>query len=128
VEGLANAEAKKLYQQADLLIDQLLIGWYGGLAVELMALGKPVICYLREDDLKFIPNAMREELPIINAEPGTIYTVLKEWLTTRRQELPEWGRRSRCYVEQWHDPLQIAAYLKQEYVQIMEEKQKGKRR
>lgn len=128
VEGLANAEAKKLYQQADLLIDQLLIGWYGGLAVELMALGKPVICYLRESDLHFIPNAMRADLPLINAEPGNIYAVLKEWLTTRRHTLPELGRYSRSYVERWHDPRQIAAYLKAEYTQIMQEKGKDKRR
>lgn len=128
VEGLANAEAKKLYQQADLLIDQLLIGWYGGLAVELMALGKPVICYIREDDLKFIPSAMRADLPIINAKPGNIYAVLKEWLTTRRHALPELGRRSRAYVERWHDPLQLAGYLKEEYTQLMQEKQKEKQK
>lgn len=126
VEGLANAEAKKLYQQADLLIDQLLIGWYGGLAVELMALGKPVICYLREQDLPFIPPAMRAELPLIQAEPGTIYAVLKTWLTTQRHALPELGRRSRAYVERWHDPRQIAAFLKEEYTQIMQTS--GKRR
>ena len=128
VEGLANAEAKKLYQQADLLIDQLLIGWYGGLAVELMALGKPVICYLRESDLHFIPNAMRADLPLINAEPGNIYAVLKEWLTTRRHALPELGRYSRSYVERWHDPRQIAGYLKAEYMQIMQEKGREKQR
>lgn len=125
VEGMSHADARKLYEKADLLIDQLLIGWYGGLAVELMALGKPVICYLRQDDLKFIPEAMRANLPIINAEPGDIYEVLKAWLTTRRYALPELGHRSRCYVERWHDPLRIAGYLKEEYTQIMQAKQKG---
>ena len=69
---LSNKEARKRYETADILIDQLLAGWYGGLAVELMALGKPVICYIREDDLKYIPKEMRDELPIINA--NTLYT------------------------------------------------------
>lgn len=123
VEGMSHAEAHRLYGQADLLLDQLLCGWYGGLAVELMALGKPVICYIREGDLKFIPEAMRKDIPIINATPATIYTVLKEWLTERRHELREVGERSRTYVERWHDPLTIVAKLKEDYEAIMASKQ-----
>jgi len=119
VEGVAQTEARRTFQRADLLIDQLLTGWYGGVAVEAMALGKPVICYIREDDLKFVPARMREDLPIINAMPGTIYEVLREWMTKRRHELPELGRRSRAYVEKWHDPLKVAAKLKHEYEAIM---------
>ena len=119
IENMSIQEARSVYARADLLVDQLLAGWYGGLAVELMALGKPAICYLREGDLKFVPPAMRQALPLIHATPATIYSVLKEWLTTRRQEIPEMGRRSRAYVEQWHDPLKIAAALKADYEAIM---------
>lgn len=122
VEGMAHAEAKRIYQRADLLIDQLLAGWYGGLAVEFMALGKPVICYIREDDLKFIPAQMRQALPIINATPDTLYNVLKQWLTIHKSDLPALGKESRVYVERWHDPLKIAASLKVEYEKIMNEK------
>ena len=118
VEGLSNKEARKLYEKADLLVDQLLTGWYGGLAVEFMALGKPVICYIRQDDLVFIPEEMKKELPIINAIPATIYEVLKEWLIRRRNELAEKGRIGRVYVEKWHDPLKIAKELKSEYESI----------
>src|SRR6058998_2007963 len=50
-----------LSETADLLVDQLLTGWYGAVAVEMMALGKPVVCYLREDDLKFIDSRMRAD-------------------------------------------------------------------
>ncbi len=122
VEGLSHQEARRLYERADLLVDQLLAGWYGGLAVEVMALGKPVICYIRESDLKFIPEQMRQELPIINAIPATLCDVLREWLTTRRHELIEIGRHSRRYVEAWHDPLKIAAYLKGEYEAVLASK------
>ena len=87
-----------------------------------MALGKPVICYIREDDLKFIPPQMREDLPVINATPTNIYEVLKEWLTVRRKELPALGNRSRAYVEKWHDPLKIAAQLKADYESILARK------
>jgi glycosyltransferase involved in cell wall biosynthesis len=126
VEGVSHGEARRIYESADLLIDQLVCGWYGGIAVELMALGKPVICYIREGDLKFIPEQMRKDLPIINAIPTTIHEVLKEWLTSRRHELPEIGRRGRAYVERWHDPLKIAAKLKSEYEAVMASKQRKK--
>jgi len=119
IEKLPFREARRIYEQADLLVDQLLIGWYGGVAVEFMALGKPVICYVREADLKFIPSEMRAELPIINATPSTIYDVLKKWLTTRKSELPDVGRRSRLFMERWHDPLKIATRLKFEYESVM---------
>ncbi|MFM2062306.1 MAG: hypothetical protein RLZZ507_1976 [Cyanobacteriota bacterium] len=122
VENLAHSEARQLYERADLLIDQLLAGWYGGLTVELMALGKPAICYIRQDDLKFIPQEMQRELPIINATPATIYEVLKQWLTIRKHELPEIGKRSRAYVEKWHDPLKIGNQMKREYDLILQSK------
>ncbi len=115
VEGMSNAEARRLYERADLIIDQLLAGWYGGLAVEAMALGKPVICYLRRTDLSLIPKAMREELPIIEAQPATVQGVLRDWLTHRRGDLRQTGARSRAYVEHWHDPSAIATRLAGDY-------------
>lgn len=119
VENLSRNEARALYERADLLIDQLLCGWYGGLAVELMALGKPVICYIREGDLKFIPKEMRQMLPIINATPVNIYDILKVWLTQKRHELPQLGAISRAYVEQWHDPVKITSELQKTYQALM---------
>jgi hypothetical protein len=118
VEGVSRAEARRIYERADLLVDQVVCGWYGGLAVEFMALGKPVICYIREEDLTFIPPGMRKDLPLINANPSTLYRVAKEWLTGRKHELQGVGRRGRAYVEQWHDPLRVARRLKEGYEAI----------
>jgi hypothetical protein len=44
--------------------------------------------------------------------------VLKEYLTTRRKELSQKGKQGRSYVENWHDPLKIAARLKKDYEDI----------
>ena len=76
VEGIPRTQARQLFEQADLLIDQLWLGWYGGLSVELMALGRPVICNIRDDGLKFLPPGMASELPIIRSEPATLVSVL----------------------------------------------------
>lgn len=115
VEGLPRHEARRLFEQADLLIDQLWLGWYGGLAVELMALGRPVVCNIRDDGLKFVPPGMADELPILRAEPGTLVAVLREWLTVRGGELPALGERSRRFVEKWHDPQDVARGLIEDY-------------
>jgi hypothetical protein len=118
LEGLTRAEAKIRYLQADVLVDQLLLGWYGGLAVELMALAKPVIGYIRAADLAYVPPALRADLPVIQADPATIYSVLKEWLTVRRHELAGQGARSRAFVEKWHDPRKVAATVIEDYLSI----------
>lgn len=116
VEGMSQAEARAHYEQADVLIDQLFAGWYGGLAVELMALGKPVLVYLREEDLHFIPEQMRADLPFINANPFTIKDRLRDVLCMSRDKLVDLGQRSRAYVERWHDPVQIAASIADDYL------------
>ena len=119
VEKLSRNEARKVFEEADLVVDQLLVGWYGGLAVECMALAKPVICYLRDEDLGFIDPGMREQLPLLRADPGTIYAVLGHALTTGRSRLPETGALGRAYVERWHNPLQIAGFLRDQYVRAL---------
>ena len=115
VEGLSNAEARCAYERADLAVDQLLAGWYGGFAVEMMALAKPVLCYLREGDLKFVPRELLEDLPVIRVGPDNLHEVLRQWLREPRARLREVGRLGRAYVEKWHDPLKVAAALKADY-------------
>lgn len=107
IKGMPHEEAMKLYAQADLVIDQVLAGWYGGFAVEVMAMAKPVAAYLRPEDLGAIPADMAAELPIIPISPGSIEQAL-EPLLRDRQALRELGLRSRRYVMRWHNPRYIA--------------------
>lgn len=115
VEGVSHEAAKQRYESMDVLVDQLFAGWYGGLAVEAMALGKPVIVYIREDDLHLIPDPMRCELPFVRVDPDTILDGLRAVVTMSRRELHALGRRSRAFVERWHDPLKIAGDMKVAY-------------
>ncbi len=114
VEGLSNQKAKEQYKTIDVLVDQLFAGWYGGLAVECMALGKPVIVYIREDDLRFIPSQMRQDLPVIKTIPDTVEEAIEHVLTMPRDELLALAKKSRAYVERWHDPIIIARRLKKD--------------
>lgn len=110
VQGKTNEEALKIYRCADIAIDQVLAGWYGGVSVELMAMGKPVLCYLREADLKFVPEKMLSELPIQNIRPDHLVEDIAKVLE-RRNEWLEWGMASRRFVERWHNPAIIAKGL-----------------
>ena len=112
IEGISNSEAKEIYKNIDVLVDQLFAGWYGGLAVEAMALGKPVIAYIRQEDLHFIPAQMRMDLPIFQAEPRTIHEVLENILKMPRTDLVKMAKKSRAYVEKWHNPITIANRIK----------------
>jgi len=97
-----------MYRGADLVIDQVLAGWYGGLAVEVMAMGKPVLCYLREEDFINVPAAMIADLPVRNIRPDHLAQDIAAALD-RRAEWPNWSLASRRYVERWHNPATIAA-------------------
>ena len=110
VQGRSHPEAMAIYQSADIVIDQVLAGWYGGFAVEAMAMGKPVMCYLREQDFKFVPEAMIADCPIRNIRPDQVAADIAATLD-RRSEWPDWSMRSRKYVETWHNPSVIAAAM-----------------
>jgi hypothetical protein len=115
VEGVSNCDARELYKRCDIFIDQLFAGWYGGVAVEAMALGKPVLSYIRESDLKFIPLEMKNDLPIINVTAESLYLELIRICRLSTVQFSELSLRSRSYVEKWHDPITISKKIKCDY-------------
>jgi glycosyltransferase involved in cell wall biosynthesis len=114
IEGMSHAEALELYKRADLVVDQLMIGWYGVLTVEALALGKPVVVRVRED----LRRAFTREIPVAGASPDTIKDVLRTALTDfeYRRALAE---RSRAYVEEVHDVRSVAAKLRSIYEEVL---------
>lgn len=114
IKGIPHEEAVKIYRNADLVIDQVLTGWYGGFAVEAMAMGKPVACYLRREDFAFIPKQMADELPLLDVNPSTLESDLAAILA-QRERWPEWGRKSRDFVMRWHHPQRIARAMVSAY-------------
>ena len=106
VENMPHSEAKRIYAEADIIVDQLTIGSHGVFACEAMALGKPVICYITPELIDTYP----EGFPIVNANPETIQGVLEELILSpeRRYEI---GVASRNYAEQVHDIRVVAKRL-----------------
>lgn len=114
VENLSHAETLATCATCDLAVDQLLFGSYGLFAVEMMAIGMPVLCYLREDvQAHYQPNC-----PVINASPNTIRDVLadlaEQW-STDEQSPRDIADAGRLYASQVHDHRVVAATMLRQY-------------
>jgi glycosyltransferase involved in cell wall biosynthesis len=97
IEKMDHEQAVALYKEADIIVDQIHCGSYGLLSVESMALGKPVVAYIRPDLIPSFPS----EPPIINANPDTIYEQIKMLLDNPEHRY-ERGGAGRIYAEKYH--------------------------
>jgi len=97
LENKPHDEVIKAIRNADILIDQMVAGWYGLISIEAMALGKTTVCYLRDELYNYVP-----DVPIINLNPDNLKDGLKR-LIVEREKLPEYGKAGRKYVEEYHD-------------------------
>ncbi|MFC6231469.1 glycosyltransferase family 4 protein [Paenibacillus allorhizosphaerae] len=113
LENLPHHQVVHLYKQAAIVIDQLRIGTYANLSIEAMAMGKPVICYIRDDLRGTFPRG----LPIVSANPDTIFEVLKD-LLNRPSDWRKLGEEGRSYVEQTHSYEKVAQKLIPIYEQL----------
>ena len=104
LDGVSHEQVQVLSEQADIVADQLMLGAYGMFTVEMMARGLPVICRIRDDLRRFYP----PDLPVISAEPGSIYDVL-ESLITQPERWADLGRRGVEYVRREHQMHRVAA-------------------
>jgi glycosyltransferase involved in cell wall biosynthesis len=110
----------RYYQvQADIVVDQLIYGWWGSTAIEAMALGKPVICYLspswKEIFLKRFPEYT--SLPIVEGNTQNIYEVLKR-LTTDKDYREQKGKESRLFAEKHFDVKKNARELEKIFLTL----------
>ncbi len=117
VEGVPHEEAKQRYRAADIVVDQLNAGWYGLFAVEAMALGKPVVTYLREEPLRRTEAELGVRVPIVSATKETLRERLRA-LVDSPEERARIGAASRAYVEQVHDVERVADRLLALYARL----------
>ncbi len=113
IHGMPHNEAKKWYEKADLVIDQILLGGHGVFAVEAMAMGKPVICWISD----FMKEKYPKELPIISANPDNIKEKI-EYILNNRDMLSGIGKKGRSYAEKHHDSSKVCDDLIKTYNNI----------
>ncbi|HEY2954771.1 MAG TPA: hypothetical protein VGK89_05940 [Candidatus Eisenbacteria bacterium] len=93
----------------DILVDQVMMGWYGLLAIEGMAERRTVVAYLREDLRSHYPDC-----PIVSAKPATLHAVLRDLVRdpARRLALGERGAR---FARERHDTKVVGERLLRHY-------------
>ena len=110
IHQLPRQQALATVAEADLFLDQFTMGAEGLAALEAMALGKPVVCFIKEPLQPRYP----ANTPIVVADQNTLPDVLAPLLedATHRNKI---GVLSRKYVEEYHDARKIAAELVEIY-------------
>jgi glycosyltransferase involved in cell wall biosynthesis len=117
IEGLHHDEARRRYERADIVVDQLNAGWYGLFAIEAMALGKPVVTFLHDEAVARTEEAFQTELPVVSATAETLTDRLRP-LVEDAAERRRIGALSRTYVEQIHDADKVADRLLDIYAHL----------
>jgi glycosyltransferase involved in cell wall biosynthesis len=117
VEGVPHDEARARYACADIVIDQLVVGWHGVFALEAMALGKPVVGHVKPEIVARSAEAFGIRLPIVPVTSETLGDALQPLIESPplRREL---GAQGRAYVEQVHDIDRVASRLLDVYAQL----------
>lgn len=120
VEGMKNEEALNLYRTAHIVVDQILIGWYGGLAVEVMMRGIPVATRIDEDNYQFIPKEMADDLKksLINVDPFTLESKL-DYYIRNISSLKEISVNVRNFSLKWHDKNRVAKITTSKYNEVL---------
>lgn len=113
LEKINHNEVIKLYRDADIIVDQVCCGSHGLLSVESMALGKPVITYIRSDLVKKFPH----DLPIVNGNPDNLKEKIEMLLndSCKRHKLGKLGRK---YVQKYHCRDKVTKKLLSIYSQL----------
>jgi len=110
VEDVRHDHAIERYRQADIVVDQLNAGWYGVFAIEAMALGKPVLTFLRDEAVRRTEEAYSVKVPLVHTTKETLAETLGP-LVESAEARRRIGQESRAYVERVHDAGKVADRL-----------------
>jgi hypothetical protein len=111
VQGVPNKKVLELFRTSHLIADQFVAGSHGYTALEAMALARPVLCFIRSDDMIIDPAAC----PIINVRPEQVYDTLKKCLEGGL-DLESLGKQGRAYVDRYYSIEAVAARLGRLYI------------
>lgn len=112
VEGVSHDELTGRVVDADIVVDQLLVGEMGVSSLEAMALGKVAVARIRGEVRDRHP-----DLPVVSADPDTFVEVMRMLIgsASLRAEIGEAGR---AYVVEHHDAAVIGKQLEELYLSI----------
>ena len=115
INNIPLRQALELIEKCDIYVDQMIWGGYGIAAQQAMALGKPVVCYLKP---VLMENLYPDDIPLVNANVDNLEEKLGDLIREPilRHKI---GIRSRDYVERYHDHIRVAENLIKVYNSVL---------
>lgn len=104
-------ECQQLYPLGDIFITDVIYGWHGYTAIEGMAIGRPVMSYLRPDIIKFHSYYAKGRIPVISATPDNLAREI-ERLVKNKKLREELGQKGREYALKFHSLEFVGALRK----------------
>lgn len=98
ISGMRHDMAQGIIANSDIVVDQLHIGTYGQLAIEAMAMGCIVVCYISDYMKKHLP----DDCPIVMTTPKDIEKTLDELIHMNPARLAEMQSASHRYATKYH--------------------------
>ncbi|HEU4945772.1 MAG TPA: glycosyl transferase family 1, partial [Kribbella sp.] len=120
IEGVPHDRMPAVVGDADIVVDQLVMGLYGVAACEAMAAGRLVVSYVGDPVRAEVRNRTGLEIPIVEANPETLTEVIialvadRDGAAERAAAGPRFvatlhgGRRSAEALARWLTPKEIA--------------------
>ena len=104
LNGVTHSQVLSEFSVHDLVIDQLIIGWYGQFSIEALANGVPTICFISEEYKTLYSSALASEnfhLPFIEANVLTLENVLRE-CCLKNFDFKKISQDGKVFVEKYH--------------------------
>jgi hypothetical protein len=111
VRGVPSSRMPALYSEADIVLDQFLLGSYGVAACEAMAAGCAVIGHVSDDVRSIVESATGLRLPILQARAEEIEDVLRG-VSADPARLPAASTAGPAFVRSVHDGALSASVLR----------------
>jgi glycosyltransferase involved in cell wall biosynthesis len=111
LHNISRMEVLEIMKDADIFLDQIILGSYGLASCEAMAFGKPVMCYIMPEVFEA---GLSINCPIINSNPDNLKENLIK-LITNPELRHQIGIESRKFIEKYHNADTIAKELVELY-------------
>lgn len=103
--GLNQEEYIAKLMNADILIDQLIGGWYGISALQALQCNVLTIVYLTDEKLKLMPDC-----PIVNANPNNLVELLID-LISKPELIKSIRQKGNTFYQKYHHPKVVGKKL-----------------
>ncbi len=120
ISGASREETLTRMARADLVVDQLILGWYGATAVEAMAIGRPVVAAILDDYLQCVPAELLRDVPSVRSTRHDLTETLRQCLYNR-SELQARAEAGPDFARSWHMPTRIAEQTRVVYQTLFDQ-------